>query len=103
MRPRILLSLVPVLVFLGLSRIAPPWLAIAGGFAASPLADERQEHVVGRSSSGRLHRPPLFMSPPRTRTRRPRRGEAARPRPPTLQRPSPAELRPAPSPASRPL
>ena len=35
MNPRVLVSLFPVVVFFGLTRVAPPWLAIGGGFAVS--------------------------------------------------------------------
>lgn len=33
--PRVLLSIVPVLVFLVLSQVFPPWVSISGGFVAS--------------------------------------------------------------------
>ena len=49
MRPRILLSLLPVLVFLALSRVAPPWFAILGGFgtSAAVFAVNRQSRLIG--------------------------------------------------------
>jgi len=47
--PRILLSLLPVVVFFGLTRVAAPQLAILGGFAASALVFyvARGERLIG--------------------------------------------------------
>lgn len=49
MNPRILLSLLPVVVFFLLTRVAPPQLAILGGFGASALVFyvTRGERLIG--------------------------------------------------------
>lgn len=49
MNPRILMSLIPVAVFLLLSRVAPPWVSISGGFAASTLVFffNRKDKLIG--------------------------------------------------------
>lgn len=49
MNPRILMSLIPVAVFLVLSRFAPPAVSISGGFAASTLVFvlNRKDRLIG--------------------------------------------------------
>ncbi len=49
MNLRVLLSLLPVAVFFGLSRVAPPWVSISGGFAASTIvfATNRRDRLIG--------------------------------------------------------
>lgn len=49
MNLRILSSLLPVVVFFGLSRVAPAWMAIAGGFAVSALVFglNRRARLIG--------------------------------------------------------
>jgi intracellular septation protein A len=46
---RVLLSIVPVVVFFGLTRVAPPWIAITGGFAASAFVFyySRKDRLIG--------------------------------------------------------
>lgn len=49
MRFRILLTLLPVLIFLGLTRFVPAWAAITGGFAATTIVFvlTRRERLIG--------------------------------------------------------
>lgn len=49
MNPRILMSLIPVAVFLVLSRVAPPVVSISGGFLASTIVFvlNRQDRLIG--------------------------------------------------------
>jgi hypothetical protein len=49
MNPRLLLSLVPIVVFFGLTKAGPAWVAITGGFMASSLVfyTSRRERLIG--------------------------------------------------------